>query len=64
LEPLLGAFGVRLVEMIDAELVIGDSIVEHVPDDDKQRVLKGDYGTQCTCMGLNATVLHGEIGCF
>jgi hypothetical protein len=64
LEPFLGAFGVRLVEMIDAEFVIGDSVVEHVPDDDKQRVLQSDYGTQGTGMGLNATVLHGEIGRF
>jgi hypothetical protein len=64
LEPLRGAFGVRIVEMIDAELVIGDSIVEHVPDDDEQRVLESDYGAQGAGMGLNATVFHGEIGRF
>jgi hypothetical protein len=64
LEPFFGAFGVRFVEMIDAEFVIGDSVVEHVPDDDEQRVLESDYGTQGTGMGLNATVFHGEIGRF
>jgi hypothetical protein len=61
LKPFFSAFGVRFVEMINAEFVVDDSVVEHVPDDDEQRVLEGDYGTQGTGMGLNATILHGEI---
>jgi hypothetical protein len=64
LEAFPGAFGVRFVVMIDAEFVVGDSVVEHVPDDDEQRVLECDYGTQGTGMGLNATVFHGEVGRF
>ena len=50
--------------MIDAEFFISDPVVEHVPDDDEQRVLECDDGAQGPGVGLNAPVFHRKVGRF